>query len=389
MAADVPDSRDTGLGRHQWFLARELEKRGFFVRELYSHDLPSRGHRGLRRFTFPWIVLREAQRGTPEGKSYDLTLVHEGSAGLVCLARRLRMVSARSVVVCHNVEQKVWERRLDYVCRGLDRIAWKSRLSWPASRLWQSNLAIRCADLVLCLATEDVEFIQKRFELPASRTALIANGVEPQFFLGPRQQDGPRALFLGSWLSVKGIAVLVSALSDVLRRFPGASTSLVGVSLPESSVLREFPEALRPRLKVRSHFAPEELPEILAQHNIFVLPSRFEGMPLALLEAMAAGLAPLVTAVGGMRDIIHDGIDGLSVPPDDAGALTKALERLCSDRELRTRLGVAARERARSFTWERAGERLAGILRAAAGDRAELSTVSEASECIHPSKTNS
>ncbi len=323
----------------------------------------------------------------PDGTPYDIALAHEGSAGLLCAARRLGLLTATSVVVCHNVEQKVWEQRLDYERRGLERISWKSRLSWPATRLWQSNLAIRNADLVLCLASEDADFVQQRFKEAAPHIARIANGVERQFFLGPRPQAEARVLFLGTWHLVKGTDILVKALSVVLGRNRDVRASLIGVGVPETAVLREFPEVLKARLTVRSHFAPEELPLILAKHNIFVLPSRFEGMPLSLLEAMAAGLAPLVTWVGGMREIIHDGIDGVSVLPDDARALTQALERLCSDVDLRSRLGAAAQERAKAFTWERAGEHLAGILRGAMGQQTKISTEAEPPKCIQPSKT--
>src|SRR5207249_4481327 len=79
---------------------------------------------------------------------------------------------------------------------------------------------------------------------------------------------------------------------------------------------------------------------------VFVLPSHHEGMALAVLEAMMRGLPVITTAVGEHASIIHDGIEGLLIPPGDTQTLARAIARLLSDRQLATRLGDAARSRA-------------------------------------------
>lgn len=83
--------------------------------------------------------------------------------------------------------------------------------------------------------------------------------------------------------------------------------------------------------------------------DIFVLPSYDEGLPMAMLEAMAHGIVPLTTPVGGIPEAVTDGVDGLLVPPGDAAALAAGLHRLVEDHDLRARLGAAARERAAAF----------------------------------------
>jgi len=363
MAADVSAAADTGLGRHQWYLARELERHGFAVRELYSETVDAGISQPVRRFRFPWAVLQEVRGEARRGAPYDIALVHEGSAGPLCLARRQGLLPTVCVAVSHNPEQKVWEYSLEYARRGMQRISWKSRVLWPATRLWQSNLALRLADQVLCLSEEDVSFITQRFSRASGGIGRIANGIQPDCFLEPRPKGPAKILFLGSWIPLKGITELRAALAGALVRHGDASVSLVGVGLPEEDVLRTLPAAVQPRVSVRSHFSSSELPGILAAHNIFVLPSWWEGMPIALLEAMGAGLAPVVTSVGGMRDVLRQGVDGLCVPPNDPGALAAALFRVCEDQDLRTKLGAAARARAELYTWGRAGERLAGLLR--------------------------
>lgn len=363
LATDVSSHADTDMGKHQWCLARELERHGFYVREMYEDAVPAGSWRPARRFRFPWAVLREVRREASTGRPYDFALVHEGSAGLLCFARRQGLVPTVCVAVSHNPEQKVWEYALEYASRGAHSVSLKSRVLWPATRLWQSNLALRCADHVLCLSEEDREFVTRRYGLAPARVTRIANGASPDCFLGARPAGPPRILFLGSWIPLKGVAELRHALAVVLARHPEALASLVGVGLPVETLLKEFPVALHSRISVRSHFLPAELPAVLQMHNIFVLPSWWEGMPIALLEAMAAGLAPVVTCVGGMRDVVRDDVEGIWVPPGDSSVLAGALDRLCIDQELRARMGAAAAARAEHYTWERSGQQLSTVLR--------------------------
>jgi len=92
-----------------------------------------------------------------------------------------------------------------------------------------------------------------------------------------------------------------------------------------------------------------QLDELLGSASIFVLPSRIEGVPLALLEAMSHGLACVATRVGGVGDVITDGATGLLVEADDPSALAAALDRLLQDVALRRSVGAGAREHVRSI----------------------------------------
>jgi glycosyltransferase involved in cell wall biosynthesis len=94
------------------------------------------------------------------------------------------------------------------------------------------------------------------------------------------------------------------------------------------------------------------MPEVYAQHDIFLLPSLVEGMPLVLLEAMASGLAVVTTESSGMTDLVEDGHDGLLTIPGDADSLTVAISTLSGDAKLRHKLGCAAQEKMKRFTWK-------------------------------------
>jgi glycosyltransferase involved in cell wall biosynthesis len=362
MAADVARSADTGMGRHQWYLARELERSGFQVRAFYAEDASRFAAQQARRFYFPAAVLGEVLRARGEGSSYDAVAAHEGCASLLCLGKQLGLHRAACIVVSHNPEQKVWARNVEIARMRGSAISLRTRVLWPLTRLLQSNYALRHADLVACLSEEDRVFLRDRMKIAESRIGLLANGVEESFFSRVHKEDAPQILFLGSWLPHKGIAEFSGALAGVLPQFPAAFVTIAGTGILEGQVRRSFPPGIHPRIKILPRVEPSGLPFLYARHNIFVLPSWYEGMPLSLLEAMAAGLAPIVTRVGGMKDVVREGVDGLTVPPHSPDALAAALTTLCTDARLRKRLACAAQERARTYSWARAGQMLAEMI---------------------------
>ncbi|MCC5582135.1 glycosyltransferase family 4 protein [Microtetraspora sp. AC03309] len=122
-------------------------------------------------------------------------------------------------------------------------------------------------------------------------------------------------------------------------------------------------------IEVAGWIEPPERDQLLRGADIFVLPSYHEGLPMALLEAMAHGVIPITTPVGGIPEAVTDGVDGLLVPPGDPARLAAALQRLSQDDELRTRLSEAARQRAQAFDIDRWRERLGQLWVSLAGRR--------------------
>ena len=88
----------------------------------------------------------------------------------------------------------------------------------------------------------------------------------------------------------------------------------------------------------------EEMPALLAQVDVAVLPSYREGVPLSLLEAAACGLPLIATDVPGCREVVREGENGLLIPPRDPVALSEAIARLAGDAALRRRMGAASRQ---------------------------------------------
>jgi glycosyltransferase involved in cell wall biosynthesis len=105
------------------------------------------------------------------------------------------------------------------------------------------------------------------------------------------------------------------------------------------------------------------MPDLYSEHDVFVFPSLMEGLPSALLEAMASGMPVITTETCGMPDVVRNEVTGLLIPPADSTALEAAIERLVSSVELRQKLGEAARASMQSYTWKGAALQLEALYR--------------------------
>jgi glycosyltransferase involved in cell wall biosynthesis len=150
--------------------------------------------------------------------------------------------------------------------------------------------------------------------------------------------------YLGGFANpAKGGDVLVEARGPALSAAPGLRVSLAGPGEPPTP-LREL-IAGEPRLAWLGWLESEEKDRLLREADVFVMPSRSEGLPMALLEAMGYGMAVVATAAGGIPEALDDGSEGILVPAEAPQALAEALTRLAGDADLRERLGAAARQR--------------------------------------------
>jgi glycosyltransferase involved in cell wall biosynthesis len=174
--------------------------------------------------------------------------------------------------------------------------------------------------------------------------------------------------------------VLVKAMPLLLARIPAAMLLIAG-----EGPLRPHLESLVASLGIGAHVRflglRRDVPRILAAGDVFALSSLWEGLPMVLLEAMAAGLPCVATRVGGVPEAIRDREEGLLVPPGDAEALAESLISCLEDRDLATRLTTRAKARVdRDFSARRMADEYASLyeelIAASRGRRARPSSSS-------------
>jgi len=153
----------------------------------------------------------------------------------------------------------------------------------------------------------------------------------------------PLAVYAGRLDEAKGLADLVAAWEAVVAQRPDARLWLAGEGPYRAALQEEIKSrGLSERVVLAGVF--DNVDELLCAADLFVLPSRGEGMSVALLEAMAAGLPVVASDIPGNRGLVTDGQDGLLVPVGDIDALSAAIRRFLDEPDLATRLGTAARE---------------------------------------------
>ena len=215
---------------------------------------------------------------------------------------------------------------------------------------------------------------------PRARIDVLTNPVEVARFANladvraaawssssPPPEAAPRALFLGDLVERKGVYDLVAAWAEVVRAVPGARLVLCGGG--EIDKVRAAAEAagVAELVETTGWIGFPEKRRRLAEATFFVLPSYVEGVPISLLEAMAAGLPSVVTPVGGVLDAVTDGREAIVVEPGDRAALAAAMIELARSPERSRELAAAARRRVEDFDIAVYADRLDRVYRSILG----------------------
>lgn len=214
---------------------------------------------------------------------------------------------------------------------------------------WVHKMAFRFCGVIPVSISREVATTVKALYGPRLYTPVIYNGIPTARFLKMDPANARRGklvlVHIGRFALPKNHSLLIEGLARALGSHPVMELWLVG-----DGPLRSEVERLVRKRNLQEHVRflglRKDIPELLAQADILLLPSDWEGVPLVVLEAMAAGRPVVATRVGGVPELIEEGKTGLLVPPRDSGALARAILRLAKDPELRRRMGEAARKRA-------------------------------------------
>lgn len=229
------------------------------------------------------------------------------------------------------------------------------------------RLMFRFATKVVGVSDHTSECLVEHHRIDRRKLLTIPNGIDGKVFSGPRSRAFIEAeglphedRYLGiacRLVDQKSIPDLLKAMSIIAPRIPDVRLLIVG-----QGPLRESLEASLPELGIedRVHFlgVRHNMPELLAALDIFVLPSIWEGLPMVILEAMAAGCPIVATSVGGVPTAVRDGVNGLVVPSRRPDLFAEALEKALGDPELLERFSDETRRVFREdFSAERMTEK--------------------------------
>lgn len=199
------------------------------------------------------------------------------------------------------------------------------------------------------------------------KIAIVHCGIEPdRYGQAPRGEFGKRVLFIARLDPEKGGPLLLEAFARAQANHPDATLTIVGDGAERAALeARARNLGLADAVTFAGYRTQEQVAEHLAQSDMFVLPSFAEGVPVVLMEAMAARLPTIASRVAGVPELVRDGETGFVVPPGDLETLADRLGHLMSDPDLCAHMGQAGREMVLSdYTISREAGWLADIITA-------------------------
>jgi glycosyltransferase involved in cell wall biosynthesis len=292
-----------------------------------------------------WLrALRLAWRTSPGGlKALAYQMIYLAEAAV--LAQHLR---ARGLTHLHNHIAKS-SGTVAMLASEMSGIPYSFTLHGPdifyEPHRWRLDEKIARARFVACIS----HFARSQamvFSDPEhwGKLHIVHCGVDPARYDGPPPEVPAHLVFVGRLAAVKGVPVLFEALRGLIADHPDLRLTLVGDG-PERKGLEARAEGLRGHVTFAGYRSQEEVAALLRGATALVLPSFAEGLPVVLMEALAARVPVVATRIAGVAELVEDGVSGLLVPPGDAVALRAALARVLGDPALRRAMGEAGRAR--------------------------------------------
>lgn len=324
-------------------LARAFAARGHALEIAGPADV---GAGGIDARLYPLVLPIIVRRWLRQRTDLDAVIFHSYT-GWLC-PRRL---ACRSVIDFHGFEPLYFEAQAAEAARAGRPLSSRYRVAYGTLMPWMLRRACRRAALVTCLNSREREALIDGAYAPAERVVQRTFGA-PAHYPAPHVYR-PRATALVAimqWLPTKGTRYLIEAFTALARRHADLRLRVAGTLRSETDVRAAFPDDVRGRVDVVPSFARADQAAMLGEADIFVHASVYEGIGLAILDAMASGIPVVTTRTGVAIDYLDDGRDGVIVPVADAAAIVAAVEGLLDDPSRRAALGTSGRRRVEAIS---------------------------------------
>ncbi|MGC1305598.1 MAG: glycosyltransferase family 4 protein [Phormidesmis sp.] len=248
---------------------------------------------------------------------------------------------------------------------------------------WRLDEKIRRAKFVSCIS----HFCQSQAMIFApveswSNLHIIHCGIDPQQFEGSEftrsaethsaeTHNRHRLLYIGRLAAAKGLPILLQSLVSLKRTCPGVHLTVVGDGSDRDRLMAQVAALdLSEQVEFVGYQSPAAVRQYLQAADVFVMSSFAEGVPVVLMEAMIAGLPVVATQVGGVSELVEEGVNGFVVPPSDGVALSDRIQCLLADANLRQQFGQQGQQKvAKSFNIHHEARKLYRLMAIASGDR--------------------
>ncbi len=320
---------------------------------------------------FPWQAARFLKT---EAHRFDVIDATTGDSWVWAARGRPGAKAGDALVTrSHGLEHIVDRSEREFARKNNQPLSWKYPLYHGGFRLWEVARSLRLADHCFLLNEEDAQFARDRLKIDAARISVTPNGVRDLFFDGPPAKARPvpplRLAFVGSWVTRKGIVALTDAVARLAAVGMELALSCYGTGASEATVRAAFTPEVQERVHVTPLYRNEDLPGLLAEHDILLFPSLAEGFGLALIEAMACGLAPISTPVGIAPQAIRSGENGRIIPLNDGEALANAARELAANPDGLLAMRRQAQATAQAYRWRAIAEKTLATYERTRGER--------------------
>lgn len=323
-----------GVGKVAYYLPRALRKK---VSVTYLRGIKSTKN-------YPEIYFNVFSQFVK--KEFDIIHFNANPAwinGSSMLLRFAKLRQTRTVLNIHGIPQL--ERRAEQWHESVSFIYWMPTLSY-------CNLADRIVVNSEYMRNNVVVW----YRVNRDKVAVIPNGVDLKMFAGSNDrimlEGDPSVLYVGHLSGLKGVDILIQAITKLRSELPNIKLHLVGRGNDPYFAALAKKEGIEKHVVFHGFAEHSMLPSYYRSADICVFPSRHEGFGLVILEAMASGIPVIASDIPSFREIISDGSDGRLFKLEDADALSKAVIALYQDPHLRKELSRNAFEKATRYSWE-------------------------------------
>jgi len=319
----------------------------YFDNRINLHMISDASDTFLYNATFQYACLKQLPKICKEN---DIDIVHADVPHMSDVLLRLIKTHKNSVTTVHTI---IEGHKEGILASGLD--FWDMDASerytlalFPMLKLTQW-LYLRRSPTIITVSHWMKGLLEENYGLKGIN--VIHNGVDHELFSHENRNieirglktDRPIVLFSGRPIALKGINILIKAMRMVLNETGDVHFVFAGVEAKKKWIRMFETEGISTHYSLLGYIPHTEMPQLYSNSSIFILPSMIENCPFSLLEAMSSGVAVIASNVGGIPEIIDDGIDGILIEPGNPELLAEEILFLLRNETKRKELSVNAR----------------------------------------------